>query len=72
MNNERYKLLMESEELLTADEIALGWHFCNEFDGLLVGPGMDELNYCSCWPKGHSVHETAPSYPEPTYNNEIL
>lgn len=63
MTKQRYKQLTDTDDYnLTADEIALGWHFCNEFDGLLVGPGMDELNYCSCWPKGHSVYETAPNY----------
>lgn len=37
MTNERYNELMNNVLLsLTPEEIALGWHFCNEFDGLLV------------------------------------
>ena len=26
----------------TPQEVAEGWHFCPEWDGLLVGPGMIE------------------------------
>lgn len=35
-------------EKLTDQELKEGWHFCVEFDGLLVGPGMGELNHCRC------------------------
>lgn len=45
---------------LTEDEIAAGWHWCNEFDGLLVGPGCGELHACSCLPDGHPAYATAP------------
>lgn len=49
MNPDRYKLLMEDDsEPLTTEEIARGWHFCFEFDGLLVGPGMQEEEVCRC------------------------
>ena len=51
MTPERYHLLSESddpEDCLTEEEIAAGWHYCYEFDGLLVGPGMDELECCQC------------------------
>lgn len=49
MKNERWQLLMDDDDApLTAEEITLGWHFCCEWDGLLVGPGMDELKYCHC------------------------
>ena len=33
---------------LTQEEIAEGWHWCYEFDGLLVGPGMREMESCTC------------------------
>ena len=34
---------------LTPEEKAAGWHFCCEFDGLLVGPGMCEQQFCLCF-----------------------
>ena len=50
MTSERYKELMDTDRpiQLTDDEIEAGWHFCYEFDGLLVGPGMQELQVCTC------------------------
>lgn len=33
---------------LTAEEQEDGWHFCTEWDDLLVGPTMMEANYCTC------------------------
>jgi hypothetical protein len=33
---------------LTSEEIAEGWHFCREWDGLLIGPGMPEMEACLC------------------------
>lgn len=48
MNKDRYDELMEDDgSILSAEERAQGWHFCNEFDGLLVGPGMGELQHCT-------------------------
>lgn len=39
MTKERWKLVQENDnEQLTAAEIAQGWHFCYEFDGLLRQP----------------------------------
>lgn len=38
MNSARYRELMDSQEaMLTIEEVKEGWHFCGEFDGLLVG-----------------------------------
>lgn len=52
---------MKSDELkLTQAEIYDGWHFCHEFDGLLVGPEMGELRYCTCLPKQHPARKTIP------------
>ena len=49
MSEERYKALMEDDNLeLTPEEIEAGWHFCYDFDGLLVGPGMGEQMFCLC------------------------
>lgn len=37
LTDERYNYLSDNfEALLTEDEIAEGWHYCYEFDGLLV------------------------------------
>jgi hypothetical protein len=49
MNRERYELLMQSDtEPLTDEECKQGWHFCICWDGLLVGPGMMEEQFCDC------------------------
>lgn len=52
MTPQRYKQLFENlKEKLTKEENDLGWHFCDEFDGLLVGPNCSEWQYCTCWPR---------------------
>ena len=58
MTAERYNALMGDERLcLDWQEISEGWHFCHEFDGLLVGPGMEsELSVCRCLPAEHKVY----------------
>jgi hypothetical protein len=38
---------------LTLKEIDQGWHWCSDWDGLLVGPGMDEMDSCP----GHGGEE---------------
>lgn len=48
ISKERWEKLMASNEALTPDEIKAGWHFCVEFDGLLIGPGMVEMSVCTC------------------------
>lgn len=50
MTADRWNELMRwyCEEELSAEEMAEGWHWCYDFDGLLVGPGMQELLYCDC------------------------
>ena len=40
---------------LTEDEVLDGWHFCFEWDGMLVGPGMDEQDACTCFRKAREV-----------------
>jgi hypothetical protein len=46
MTDERYNELMDNMDLsLTAEELAEGWHFCIEFDGLLV-KGDPKEDYC--------------------------
>lgn len=49
MNDYRWCALMLHDGLqLTEAEIAEGWHFCAEWDGLLVGPEMPEMESCLC------------------------
>lgn len=47
MNNARYRELMNGAAL-TAKEVSLGWHFCPDWDGLLVGPNTHEKEGCNC------------------------
>jgi hypothetical protein len=48
MNRERYIELDRSGTGLTKEEWEQGWHWCNEWDGMLVGPNTDEALVCSC------------------------
>lgn len=50
MTPERYKEIDEYYPFvkITTDEWNEGWHFCDEWDGLLVGPGMGEFAACQC------------------------
>ena len=50
MNNVRYFMLERGGQKLTPEERAEGWHFCHDWDGMLVGPGMPEMECCTCAP----------------------
>lgn len=39
---------MNTHKRLRPSEFKAGWHWCYEWDGLLVGPGMGELAHCQC------------------------
>ncbi len=53
MPRERWIELMANDDLqLTLEEMAGGWHWCNDYDGLLVGPGMSERENCCCFAEG--------------------
>lgn len=55
MTDERWKALMaDDESCLTQEEMSEGWHWCLDFDLLLVGPGMDEIQNCNC-PREHQL-----------------
>ena len=46
MTNSRWRGLMgDDEKALTEEEILQGWHFCPEWDSLLIGPGMGEFDH---------------------------
>lgn len=49
ISRERWNQLMSDDEMsLTKEEIKAGWHFCWDWDGLLIGPGMGEMEHCTC------------------------
>ncbi len=50
MTDQRFELLMKSQtEQLTEAEIAEGWHFCPDWDGLLVQQGDFQAGeFCLC------------------------
>jgi len=48
VNRERYIELDRTGEGLTKEEWEAGWHWCKEWDGMLVGPDTDEALVCSC------------------------
>jgi len=48
MNNKRYSDISHRKEKLSIQEIADGWHFCFDSDYQLVGPGMEDNEYCTC------------------------
>ncbi len=47
ISEERYQRLMSGESL-TPEEMADGWHFCCEWDGLLIHPSWREARVCTC------------------------
>ena len=50
MKDERYHYLNTTpDSLLSSEEIAEGWHFCYDWDELLIHPDMkDEWECCIC------------------------
>jgi hypothetical protein len=49
MTDERYNYLERTlKSFLTMDEINEGWHWCNDYDYMLVGPDMPEWENCTC------------------------
>lgn len=59
MTRTRWTRLMEDEDAqLTGRELAAGWHWCAEWDGLLVGPGMGELEVCRCGAEQEQARNT--------------
>lgn len=50
MTDERYlKLSLDYEDELTEEEIMQGWHWCQDWDFMLLGPGMPEMSGCNCF-----------------------
>jgi hypothetical protein len=51
MTDERWLHLEKTGKGLTEDEMKEGWHWCYEYDLLLMGPGMSGFENClhSCF-----------------------
>ena len=49
MTKERYtELVKNCNEKLTAEEIKNGWHFCWDWDFMLIHKSFPEYAYCRC------------------------
>lgn len=49
MTPERYAALDRAGRGLSREEVAAGWHYCPDWDFMLIGPGMEgELDGCTC------------------------
>jgi len=48
MTPERYYQIEVQGAPLTDEEKEAGWHFCDEWDFMLVGPGTPEQEACLC------------------------
>lgn len=49
MDRARYYALQRDHSMtLSKDEIEQGWHFCPDWDYLLIGPKMPEMIGCLC------------------------
>ena len=53
MTKERWNYLMQpfdgnEDVMLTAEELNEGWHWCEEWDGLLIHVDDDEFVSCTC------------------------
>lgn len=46
MDTCRWKALNSELDELTNEETQQGWHFCWDWDFLLIGPGMREYEEC--------------------------
>ena len=51
MDKERWIEIDLAGKGLTFEELKDGWHFCYEWDEMLIGPGMPECEACLCFPK---------------------
>ncbi len=56
---DRWRHLNKTGEALTPQEIAAGWHYCHDWDGLLIHPGDPEAECCSCRPEADQSLEPA-------------
>ena len=58
MSEERIEQLKNDQSLeLTDEELALGYHFCYDWDGLLVEPGSNKMQHCFCKGINKKIHK---------------
>lgn len=50
MSEAEWLALERSGGPLSPAQIAEGWHYCHDWDGLLIGPGWPEMACCTCPP----------------------
>lgn len=55
MTPERYKELNRTGEELAPEEVREGWHYCADWDGLLIHPKFPEAECCSCEVKREEI-----------------
>lgn len=53
MSEERWDYLMrpfdgDESIVLLPEEIEQGWHWCENWDGLLIHPSSEEFAFCTC------------------------
>ena len=49
MDDERYKYLEVTGAPITDKEIQEGWHYCYEWDGMLINKSWPEAECCKCF-----------------------
>ena len=61
MTDDRWRELMNDPNgRISPEELAEGWHWCPDWDDLLVGPGTAmELTCCMCEGIGGGIKEAA-------------
>jgi len=51
MTEQRYREVEVDNKPLTKEELEDGWHFCPEWDYMLIHPSFDAADACLCHPK---------------------
>ena len=36
------------DDSLTPEEISAGWHYCRDWEWVLIGPGNSKMDSCNC------------------------
>jgi len=54
--DKQYNMIMQRGRV-PKDLYAQGWHFCADWDELLIGPGMPEMETCLCQLPGGQLYK---------------